>query len=374
MSHSTKRALATPLAIGIDLGGTHALAVLMSRDGSIHARHRATISADMRSSIDGVCSVLANCILAVWRVAYENLAESQPIQGIGIAIPGNVDPDKGCTRYLPNFGWLTPVDLAKHVLGCPVEGEAAATTLGAKIGISRLHMRNDGRCAALAERHYGVCKPCKGSSGGAAKSVGSDSVVAMLTLGTGIGGAVVHDRPDGKGVLFDGCSCDAGDFGHHVIRSGSDAFKCVCGNYGCFECHASAAGLGQGLTHRPALHTLSTACVCVCVCTLLTVTCVSYAGLVRHYRAAGGAEASASLDEARLVVEAMRAGEPVATAAFAKYKADLATGLANLVTFYNPSLIILGGGLSRALRSLSLSVTQFTLSHTHTSCSSSTLC
>ena len=68
---------------------------------------------------------------------------------------------------------------------------------------------------------------------------------------------------------------------------------------------------------------------------------------MRHWRALGGSETDVSLDDARTVVEAMRAGEPTAKAAFTKYRADLATGLANLVTFYNPSLIVLGGGLSR---------------------------
>ena len=43
----------------------------------------------------------------------------------------------------------------------------------------------------------------------------------------------------------------------------------------------------------------------------------------------------------------MREGDACATRAFAAYRTDLATGLANLVTFYNPSLIVLGGGLSR---------------------------
>ena len=65
--------------------------------------------------------------------------------------------------------------------------------------------------------------------------------MAMLTLGTGIGGALVHDpSPTRRGELFDGCSSDAGDFGHHVIASGTAAFECVCGKRGCFECHASA--------------------------------------------------------------------------------------------------------------------------------------
>merc|ERR1719263_213964 len=98
----------------------------------------------------------------------------------------------------------------------------------------------------------------------------------MLTLGTGIGGALIHNPSmDKPGAIFDGCSFDAGDFGHHVMRSGPDAFACVCGNRGCFECHASAAGL------------------------------------VRHWRARGG-DPAISLDDARAVVERMREGDETA--------------------------------------------------------------
>ena len=95
-----------------------------------------------------------------------------------------------------------------------------------------------------------------------------------------------------------------------MLASGEAAFACVCGKRGCFETHASAAGL------------------------------------VRHWRAAGGDE-GISLDDARSVVERMRGGDGTALSAWASYKADLATGLANLVTFYNPSLVVLGGGLAK---------------------------
>ena len=75
---------------------------------------------------------------------------------MGIGIPGNVDPTTGSTRYLPNYGWLAPVSIGAYLeteLGCTVR------------------MRNDGRCAAIAESKFGVGR--------------SSKVFAMLTLGTG---------------------------------------------------------------------------------------------------------------------------------------------------------------------------------------------
>ena len=281
------------LAIGVDLGGTHVLAVLVDVHGHVHARKEAKIGEDSRGSQETVGQALSTCLVEVWRHARDHFAACLPLKGVGIAVPGNVDPRRGMTRYLPNFGWLEPVNLAALVLDRKAEPESATRSVRDLLGVDELHMRNDGRCAALAERHFGVAKD------------GKHDVMAMLTLGTGIGGALVHG-----GGLFDGCTFDAGDFGHHVICSGADAFQCVCGKSGCFECHASAAGL------------------------------------VRHWRALGGEE-HISLDDARSVIQLMRDGNSTALVAFRRCRTDLATGLANLVSFYNPSLIVLGGGLSR---------------------------
>ena len=113
-------------------------------------------------------------------------------------------------------------------------------------------------------------------------------------------------------------SFDAGDFGHHVICSGNDAFACVCGKFGCFECHASASGL------------------------------------VRHYKraieAAGNSgcqrdgvsesdDTEIAIENAEQVIVLVRQQDPVALVAFARFKDDLSTGLANLVTFYNPGAV-----------------------------------
>ena len=288
------------LSIGVDLGGTHILAVLVSAAGTIFARSEVRLSAEDRGSQEYIGSMLSRCVIEVWCHARDEFPHCLPLKGIGVAVPGNVDPQNGLARYLPNFGWLKPVNLAALVLDRIAAPASSSKTVRELLQVGHLHMRNDGRCAALAERHFGA-----GASG-------KHQVIAMLTLGTGIGGALIHDPSSAmRGRLFEGCTYDAGDFGHHVVRSGADAFQCVCGNRGCFECHASAAGL------------------------------------VRHWRKQGGDETAISLDDARSVIMRMRAGENKALAAFAAFHADLAAGLANLVTFYNPSLIVLGGGLAR---------------------------
>jgi glucokinase len=247
-------------ALGIDLGGSHVTAIIMDATGAVS--QRSTLAIDDRS-LDVVVHTIRECVAGI----------SESFQAIGMAVPGNVDPFNGTARYLPSFGWEQEVplgDILKQFWGLPIE------------------MRNDGRCAALAESRFGVGR--------------GSAVFAVLTLGTGIGGALIQN-----GHLFDGCSFDAGDFGHHVIRSGSAAFACVCGKRGCFESHASAQGL------------------------------------IRHYEREGGLA-----ENAAQVMAAVRSGEVQASHAFETYIDDLATGLANLVTFYNPDIIALGGGLSQA--------------------------
>jgi len=268
------------LSVGVDLGGSHVSAVVLDLStGEVQSRASREIHIDIRESVDSVIERIVDCIYdAVYDVS-SRISDAE--LSIGIGIPGNVNPEAGKTRYLPNFGWMHEVPLRDLV-----HKSLSERSLPCKF--KPLRMRNDGRCAALAEAEYGRGKSAR--------------VFAMLTLGTGIGGALIFN-----GKVFDGVSFDCGDFGHHVIRSGEDAFPCVCGKSGCFETHASAQGL------------------------------------VRHYERKSHSVATNAAE----VVEKMRSGDMHAQAAFVSFMDDLSTGLANLVTFYNPSVVALGGGLSQ---------------------------
>lgn len=136
--------------IGVDLGGSHILVVITDCEGNVLDR----VTADIEDrSVDIVLPLISqSCNTLIAKYSEENIG------GIGIAVPGNVDPTKGCTRYLPNFGWLEPVPIRNYL----------RETLAMQFPIS---LRNDGRCAALAEYKYGV---------------GSGSrIFAMITIGTG---------------------------------------------------------------------------------------------------------------------------------------------------------------------------------------------
>ena len=263
--------------IGIDIGGSHITSVLVDEHFAILSK--VTLSINERD--------LESVMIAIEKATHSITKSSSHMKGVGVAVPGNVDPITNHARYLPNFAWGDQsIPLGSLII--------ERLQLSSDIKIS---MRNDGRCAAIAEAKFGSGKDSK--------------VFAFLTLGTGIGGALLIN-----GKLFDGASFDAGDLGHHVIRSGpDDAFPCACGKRGCFETQASAEGL------------------------------------VRHFKRCltiNKEEFEATPINAEKVILAMRNGNTSAKQAFTTFLDDLSTGLANLVTFYNPDTIALGGGLSQA--------------------------
>jgi glucokinase len=159
---------------------------------------------------------------------------------------------------------------------------------------------NDANCAALAELR-----------GGAAAGV---SQAVVVTMGTGIGGAVVVD-----GRVVRGHSGMAGEFGHTQVVP--DGHPCECGHRGCWEQYSSGHALVRLARARIGQEP-----------TLLEELC-------------GG-------DAARLtgpmITEAAERGDLVARRAFAAVGHWLGVGLANLVAILDPEVVVVGGGVSAA--------------------------
>jgi glucokinase len=171
-------------------------------------------------------------------------------------------------------------------------------TLKKKLG-REVFVGNDARCATLGEYTFGTGKGTKD--------------FALLTLGTGIGGGFIAG---GRVVL--GYKFGAGEVGHHQIRPES-GFVCGCGKIGCFEAQASGTGL---IRHAFALS----------------------ASFPRSTLLDGSREKLSS----KKIRKAAQAGDGHAVAAWKNYAIDLATGLSNIISFVNPELIALGGGVSSA--------------------------
>jgi len=261
-------------AIGVDLGGSHVTADVVTDDGSIKVQHELDLT-DLK--FDKVVD-------AVVTVVQQALADAgKKVAGIGIGSPGNVEPKTGAILYSPNFGWKN----------APL-GETLKKRLGQEVFVG-----NDARCATLGEYTFGIGKGTQD--------------FALLTLGTGIGGGFIAG-----GRLVLGHKFGAGEVGHHQIRPES-GFVCSCGKIGCFEAQASGTGL---IRHAFAL--------------------------AASFPRSTLLDASRDKLSSKKIRKAAQAGDGHALAAWKNYSIDLATGLSNIISFVNPEVIALGGGVASA--------------------------
>ncbi len=131
--------------------------------------------------------------------------DAQPIEGIGVCLPGLIDPDNGRAIYIPYFKWR---DWAV------VERISRATGFDVIVD-------NDANAAALAELWFG--RP----------EVSEARDFILVLVAEGIGTGIVFD-----GQIYRGERGAAGEFGHMII--GADApVACSCGNHDCWEAFAS---------------------------------------------------------------------------------------------------------------------------------------
>ena len=184
-------------AIGVDLGGSHVTAAVVTEDGTIHSQHEQDLTDLQFEAV----------VAALEQTVSEALKEAGSIVGIGVGSPGNIDASTGAVLYSPNFRWQD----------VPL-GESLRKRFSVPVFVG-----NDARCATLGEYAFGT--------GGLTEDF------VLLTLGTGIGGGIVA-----RGELLLGNRWGAGEVGHHQIRP-TDGFICGCGKTGCFEAQASGTGL-----------------------------------------------------------------------------------------------------------------------------------
>ena len=201
------------VAIGIDVGGTKALALMVARDGRVVGEMKSQTPHD-----EGFGAGEAAAKVLVEQVF--ELCDRQSIDPsrvpIGVGLPGMMRRD-GHLAYAPNLQTASGADLGAQ--------------LGEALGNSSVFCENDANCAALAEHEWGAGHGI------------SDFV--MVTLGTGIGGGIVAD-----GQLVRGRSGFAGEIGHMVVEA--HGAPCLCGGRGCWERYASGGGLHR-LTREAAL-------------------------------------------------------------------------------------------------------------------------
>ncbi|MBR0351054.1 MAG: ROK family protein [Clostridia bacterium] len=181
------------MKIGIDLGGSHIAIGVIDKNGTIIEKVERRILKEDKKTI---CSIIENYIVenvTIYKSKYK-------INSIGIAIPGTVNNKKIIKSVNLGIENYNIVDKLSKKLDLPIK------------------IKNDAKCAALAENEYGSMKKYKRS--------------LFLTLGTGIGGAVIINNE-----LLDTGDLPGVEVGHMIIKK--DGLKCNCGNKGCFEKYAS---------------------------------------------------------------------------------------------------------------------------------------
>lgn len=183
------------IAIGVDLGGKSIKCGLVEGGKIIKKAVR-------RTNVGGGYPAILSDIVALCE---ELLKEAGDVGFVGVGSPGIVTDGKVDFSY--NICWSD----------VPLE-EDLKKALGREVKVA-----NDAVCAALAEFLYGA-----GSGYGS---------MAMLTLGTGVGGSYVDREQIKKGLAVNLCYL----FGHITVVSGG--LPCTCGRKGCLEAYASASAV-----------------------------------------------------------------------------------------------------------------------------------
>ena len=182
-------------AIGIDIGGTNIAGALVDDDGLVVAERRVpTPAGDSELVIDQVVAMV------------EQLADGHDVTAAGIAAPGFIDVDQSVIYYAPNLSW-------RH--------EPLKKRLSELLPMN-ITIDNDANAAGWAEFRFGVGR-------------GVDDMT-MLTIGTGVGGAIVT-----HGRLFRGGFGAGAELGH--MRVVPNGLECGCGARGCFEQYGSGRAL-----------------------------------------------------------------------------------------------------------------------------------
>ena len=240
--------------IGIDLGGTNIKIGRFTTDG--HCLQHLNKPTPQPSTPPRVLAAMVEGIKQI-------TSDVSNLCGIGLGTPGPVDHAGQIAKLAINLDGWHDVPIASWL-----QDQTGLPTI----------VSNDANCAGLGEAWLGAGK--------------NHQNMIMLTLGTGVGGAIILD-----GQLYIGSQGAAGELGLITFRA--DGPVCKSGNQGSFEQYVSATAI-QRDTGRAAKEWGTLA----------------------------------------------MAGDPVALEFWRKYGRNLGIGLTSLIYVLTPDLIVIGGGVS----------------------------
>jgi glucokinase len=214
------------------------------------------------------------------------LAARHDVEAVGIGAAGWIANDHATVLFSPHLAW---------------RNEPLRASLSGRIGLP-LIVENDANAAAWAEYRFGAAQ--------------DQPVVVCVTLGTGIGGGLVIG-----GNVYRGAYGIACEYGHMTMVP--DGRRCACGNVGCWEMYASGRALARDARELAAESPVA---------------------------AAGMLEIAGSIDAITgpVVTAAAAAGDSAARSICTTMGRWLGRGLANLAAVLDPSMFVIGGGVSAA--------------------------
>ena len=265
-----------PLTVGIDIGGTKVLGAVVDPTGTVVAvERRPTEGHDVQLVEDTIVDLV------------DGFARRYDVAAVGIGAAGFVDATRTIVMFSPHLNWRR---------------EPLRARVAERVRLPVV-VDNDANTAALAETRFGAGR--------------GHRYVLCVTLGTGIGGALVLDQR-----VYRGANGMAGEFGHIQVVPGGH--WCECGNRGCWEQYAS----GNALVRDARELVRSTA---------------PMAHQLREL-----VDGDASRLEGPQITQAARDGDPLSIELLADIGRWLGVGLAGMAAAFDPGCIIIGGGLSDA--------------------------
>ncbi len=269
------------LAIGIDIGGTKVAGGVLDEQGAIVARARRDTPHRSKSP-----DVVEDTIVGVIEDLLGQTAR-EDVVAVGVGAAGWVSADRATILFAPHLSW---------------RNEPLQERLSTRVPVP-VYVDNDANAAGWAEHRFGAGR--------------GETHLMMITLGTGIGGALVMD-----GQVQRGRYGVAGEYGHMMVVPGGH--RCECGNRGCWEQYASGNALVREarsllLANSPVAHDL--------------------------LERLGGEDQSLT---GPVITEAAQDGDQTCVELIADIGRWLGTGLANLAAAFDPGSFVIGGGVSSA--------------------------
>ncbi len=271
--------------LGVDIGGTNLVVGVVPLTGGSPVALRSCETAPERGAEAAVADIRVMAESAIGEAVDKLGGSRADVVGVGIGCPGPLDQATGVVISTPNLGWE----------GYPIRDRVSeAVELPATLD-------NDANCATYGEWWCGAGQGVKSLVG--------------VTVGTGIGGGIILD-----GELMRGASGSAGEIGHTTIDFMGR--RCACGNYGCLEAYAS----GPNIAAR------------------------AREGLEAGYESVLPEMVEGDLDRitALTVYDALLRGDAYAQGVMTETAKILGAGVANIVNTFNPEVVVIVGGVTRA--------------------------